>query len=189
MCPLLKLNAKAGTPVAEAVMETPEILLQARRFRVEQVVQVAKDGSRHTREVVRHPGAVVILPLLSDGRICFVRNFRIAVRETLIELPAGTLEAGEDPAETALRELAEETGYRAGRIRRLLEFCMSPGILDERMHLFLAEDLRLGEMALEGGEEIEPFLASWDEALGMIERGEIRDAKTLVGLLYYGRLR
>jgi ADP-ribose pyrophosphatase len=166
-------------------MSTPEILFQAQRFRIERVVQTTPDGSRHVREVVRHPGAVVILPLLDDGRLCFVRNYRVAVRQTLIELPAGTLEPDEPPGETALRELAEETGYRAGRMMHLLTFCMSPGILDEQMHLYLAEQLQPGPMALEAGEDIQPLLCTWDEALEMSRRGEIRDAKTLVALLYY----
>jgi ADP-ribose pyrophosphatase len=170
-------------------MSNPEILFQGRRFRVERAIQVAPDGSRHVREVVRHPGAVVILPLLQDGRVCLVRNYRVAVEQTLIELPAGVVEANEDPANTALRELAEETGYRAGRIEHLITFCMSPGILDERMHLFLAEALQAGPMALEAGEEIQPLLCTWGEALEMVRRGEISDAKTMVGLLYYRTFR
>ena len=169
-------------------MSNPNILFQGRRFRVEQAVQVTPDGVEHVREVVRHPGAVVILPLLDDGRVCFIRNYRVAVDQTLIELPAGTLEPGENPAETALRELAEETGYRAGHIEHLLTFCMSPGILDEQMHLYLAEKLQSGPMALEPGEDIQPMLCTWDESLDMVRRGEIRDAKTLVGLLYYRAL-
>ena len=103
----------------------------------------------------------------------------------MIELPAGTLEPDEDPAETARRELAEETGYRAGRIEHLITFWMSPGILDERMHLYLAEELQPGPTALEAGEDIQPLLCTWDEAMEMVRRGEIRDAKTLVGLLHY----
>jgi ADP-ribose pyrophosphatase len=170
-------------------MSTPEVLFRGKRFCVERVVQTMPDQSRHVREVVRHPGAVVILPQLDDGRICFVRNYRVAVEQTLIELPAGTLEPGEPPADTALRELAEETGYRAGRLQHLITFCMSPGILDERMHLFLAEALEPGPLALEAGEDIEPLLCTWDEALEMVRRGEIHDAKTLVGLLYYRTFR
>ena len=166
-------------------MINPEILFQALRFRVEKVVQTTPDGVSHVRQIVRHPGAVVILPLLDDGRVCFVKNYRVAVEETLVELPAGTLEPNEDPDRTAERELAEETGYRAGRMRHLLTFCMSPGILDEQMHLYLAEDLQPGTMALEPGEDIQPFLCTWDESLDMVRRGEIRDAKTIVGLLYY----
>jgi len=166
-------------------MKKPAILFQGRRFCGEQAVQTTPDGVEHVHEVVRHPGAVVILPLLDDGRLCLLRNYRVAVDQTLIELPAGTLEPDENPAETALRELAEETGYRAGRIEHLLTFCMSPGILDEQMHLYLARQLQPGPMALEPGEDIQPMLCTWDESLEMVRRGEIRDAKTLVGLLYY----
>jgi ADP-ribose pyrophosphatase len=169
-------------------MGNPTVLFQGRRFRVERAVQVTPDGVEHVREVVRHPGAVVILPLLDDGRLCFVRNYRVAVGQTLIELPAGTLEPGEDPAQTALRELAEETGYRAGKIEHVLTFCMSPGILDEQMHLYVARQLQPGPMALEAGEDIQPLLCTWDASFEMMRRGEIRDAKTLVGLLYYRTL-
>jgi len=166
-------------------MRGPELLFTGRRFRVVRLCQAMPDGSEHFREVVQHPGAVVILPLLDDGRVCFVQNYRVAVDETLIELPAGTLEPQEDPAETARRELAEETGYRAGRIEHLLSFWMSPGILDERMHLFLATALEPGPLALEAGEDIRPLLKTWQEALEMVRQGHIQDAKTLAGLLYY----
>jgi ADP-ribose diphosphatase len=166
-------------------MSDPTILFQGHRFRVERAIQVTADGVEHLREVVRHPGAVVILPLLDDGRLCFVQNYRVAVDQTLIELPAGTLEPGEDPAQAAARELAEETGYRAGHIEHLLTFCASPGVLDEQMHLYLATKLQPGPMALDAGEQIEPMLCTWQESLEMLRRREIRDAKTLVGLLYY----
>ncbi|MBN2476837.1 MAG: NUDIX hydrolase [Pirellulales bacterium] len=166
-------------------MKRPETLFEGSRFRVQRVVQVTPDGVDHVREIVRHPGAVTILPLLADGRLCFVRNFRVAVDRTLIELPAGTLEPGEDPEETARRELAEETGYRAASLRRLATFFMSPGILDERMHLYLATSLTPGPTALEPGEDIQTLLATWEEAMEMTRDGRICDAKTLVGVLYY----
>jgi len=166
-------------------MKKPELIFQAKRFCIQRVVQIAPDGAEYVREIVRHPGAVVILPILDDGRVVFVRNYRVSVNETLIELPAGTLDRREDPLMTAKRELAEETGYRAGNIKLILTFCMSPGILDEKMHLFLATSLTSGEMALEPGEDIQPFLCTWDEAIDMARRGEIHDAKSLVGLLYY----
>ncbi len=170
-------------------MSNPQILFCATRFNVERVEQVLPDGSRHRREIIRHPGAVVLLPLLDDGRICLLRNYRVAVGQTLIELPAGTLEPHESPAETALRELAEETGYRAGRLEHILTFCMSPGILDEQMHFFLAEQLQAGPTSFDAGEDIQPLLCTWDEALAMIGRGDIRDAKTLAALLYYRTFR
>ncbi len=166
-------------------MSNSDILFQGLRFRVERAIQVAPDGSRHVREVVRHPGAVVILPLLDDGRVCFVHNYRVAVDQTLIELPAGTLEPDEAPAETAIRELAEETGYRAGHMEHRMTFYMSPGILDEKMHLFVARELTPGPMALEAGEDIRVLLHTWEKTLEMVRRGDICDSKTIAGLLYY----
>jgi ADP-ribose pyrophosphatase len=170
-------------------MSDPNVLFQGQRFFIEQVVQTGSDGAQHVRQVVRHPGAVVILPLFDDGRLCFIKNYRVAVDQTLIELPAGTLEPPEDPAETARRELAEETGYRAAHFERLLSFYMSPGILDERMHLFLATQLTPGPMALEAGENIQPLPLTMNEALDLVRRDQIRDAKTLVALMYYRMFR
>jgi ADP-ribose pyrophosphatase len=113
----------------------------------------------------------------------------VAVGKTLVELPAGTLEPGEDPAVTAARELIEETGYRAAHLEKLREFYMSPGILNERMHLYLATGLAPGETALEPGEEIETLVVAWDEAVRMAVDGTIEDAKSLVGLLHYDAVR
>ena len=166
-------------------MKTPEVLYQAKRFRVERVTQVSADGSRHARDIVRHPGAVVILPLLDDGRLVFVENYRVAVEQRLVELPAGTLEPPEEPVATALRELAEETGYRAARIEHLATFFMSPGILDEKMYAYAASGLTAGEMALEAGEDIRVLPLTWQEALEMVRDGRIHDAKSVATLLYY----
>ncbi len=163
----------------------PEELLRTRRFRVVRHVETSRDGRTITKETVQHPGAVAILPLLNDGRVCLIRNYRVAVGRTLIELPAGTLEPNEDPSATAARELTEETGYRAGSVEKLREFTMSPGILNERMYLFVARDLTPGPTALEAGEEIEKLEVTWDECRRMIFDGTIEDAKTLVGLMYY----
>jgi len=166
-------------------MKRPEVLFQGRRFRVERALQRTPDGIEHVREVVRHPDAVTVLPLLDDGRVCFVQNYRVAVGQTLIELPAGVVEPGEDPALTARRELAEETGYQAEGIELLSTFYTSPGILDERMYLYLATSLKAGQATPEPGEDLRPLLATWDEALSMARDGRIQDAKTLAGLLYY----
>jgi ADP-ribose pyrophosphatase len=146
-------------------------------------------GQTITRETIQHPGAVVILPLLDDGRVCLVRNYRLAVDATLIELPAGTLAPGERAEIAAPRELAEETGYNAGRMEALGQMLMSPGILNERMHVFVATSLAAGRAAPEADEEIESLLVSWDEALAMIDDGRIQDAKTIAALLLYDRLR
>ena len=137
------------------------------------------------RHVIVHPGAVGVLPILDDGRVVLLRQYRIAVDAYLIELPAGTLEPGEEPIVSAQRELIEETGYTAGKIEPLITFYSSPGILREQLRLFVATELTPGETALEDGEDIELFVADWDEIRDMIARGEITDAKTLIGLLHY----
>jgi ADP-ribose pyrophosphatase len=162
-----------------------KILLKTRRFSVEQVEQPLSDGSIHTREIVRHPGAVTVIPLVQQDQVCLIKNYRVAVNQTLIELPAGTLEPNEDPARTAARELIEETGYKAKDITHLHSFFLSPGILDEQMHLYVATGLELVGAQREAGEQIENLLVTWQEAIEMIFQGHIRDAKTIVGLLYY----
>jgi ADP-ribose pyrophosphatase len=167
----------------------PEVLLTTSKFRVVRESIQTPGGKTKTREIVRHPGACVIVPLLDDGRVCLIRNWRVAVNQTLIELPAGTLEPPEPPEKTAERELIEETGYRAKKIEFLHDFFLSPGILDEKMHLYLATGLTAGESAREEGEEIENWLVPWEEAVAMIFRREIHDAKTIVGLLWADRLR
>ncbi len=167
----------------------PELLLETRRFNVVRHAQILPDGTTFYRETVVHPGAVVILGLVDSDHVVLIRNYRIAVDEELLELPAGTIEHGEDPLETARRELIEETGYRAEQFRRLTEFWVSPGILSERMHLFLATGLTPGPTAPEKEEQIRPLVVPWNEALAMIDQQKIRDAKTLAGILLYERMR
>ena len=170
-------------------MNDSKLLFTGSRFRVVRAEQTLDDGTVHVKEIVRHPGAVVILPLLDDGRICLIRNYRLSVDKTLIELPAGTLEPNEDTDVTARRELLEETGYRAANIELLGAFYPSPGVLDERMRFYLATGLAAGPTDLQPGENIEPLLVTWDQALAMIRDKEIEDAKTLAGLLYYHTFR
>jgi ADP-ribose pyrophosphatase len=178
------LNALNSGEFSYTVIMPDELLLTTERFRVVRDSFVTSSGQTKSREIVRHPGAVVILPLLDDGRVCLIKNFRLSVRQTLIELPAGTLDPGESPQTTAERELTEETGYRAQFVKHLHSFYLSPGILDERMHLFLATGLTEGETARELGEEIVNFVVPWEEAIALIFRGEIQDAKTIASLLY-----
>jgi ADP-ribose pyrophosphatase len=166
-----------------------EPLLETRKFRVVRIARPWPNGQIHQREIVEHPGAVAIIPMVDASHVCLIRNFRVTAGQSLLELPAGTLESGEDPARTAGRELAEETGYRAAQIRQLCHFYVSPGILDEMMHLFVASQLTPGEIALEPGEYIEPQVVRWSEAVRMAMDGTIQDAKTMVGLLYYDRVR
>lgn len=169
--------------------ENQRVLLTASRFRVVEAEQRTADGGIVPRQVVIHPGAVVIVPVCDGDRVCLIRNERVAVRKTLIELPAGTLEPPEPPAECAARELQEETGYTASAWRELSGFFMSPGILCERMHVFVAQGLTAGTPAREAGENIDNLIVPWAEALAMIDRGEIEDAKTICALLVWDRRR
>ncbi len=162
-------------------------LLSCQRFDVEAISYPLPGGEVFQREVVRHPGAVVVLPVLSDGRICLIQNYRAAVEQTLYELPAGTREVGEPPIDRARRELAEETGSQCASIEPLLDFHMSPGILDEHMFAFVATGLTAGPQQLEVGEQIANCPVSVNELDDMLRTGLLRDSKSIVVLLYYLR--
>ncbi|HHY36624.1 MAG TPA: NUDIX hydrolase [Firmicutes bacterium] len=141
------------------------------------------DGREATREVVEHPGAVAIIALTDREEVVLIKQYRQATGEEMWEIPAGKLEAGEDPRHCASRELAEETGYTATSWEKLTSFYTSPGFASEILHLFLARGLAAGEQALDPDETIHTFLVPLTLALEMIKRGEIRDAKTIVGIL------
>lgn len=139
------------------------------------------NGQEAVREVVRHPGAVVILPLLPDGKLVLVRQFRFAVGEFLWELPAGTLHAEEAPLACAERELAEETGFR-GEIVPLGEFYSAPGFCNEKLHCFLARQLQAGDTSWDEDEELELATFTPEEVVLAVAKGQIRDAKSLACL-------
>ena len=168
---------------------TRTIVHVGRKIRVAVEETTDSKGRPVRRDIVMHPGAVAILPLIDADHVCLLRNRRPAVNETLWEIPAGTLEPGEPLDEAALRELTEETGYRAGKLGKLLSFYPSPGVLDEITHLFLAEELTPGEQALEAGEEIVAEKVGWDQALAWALDGTIRDAKTLIAILFWNQTR
>ena len=148
---------------------------------------VEPSGMEVEREVVRHPGAAVLLPVTADGRVILIRQFRYAAGETLLEVPAGTIDPGETPEETAGRELVEETGYHAGRLEKLAEFFPSPGILAERMHLFLATELEKREASPDADESLELVELPWERALALEPGKDVRDAKTIVALSFLRR--
>lgn len=160
-----------------------QVLLTTKRFTVVQIDEPCADGGVRRREVAVHPGSVVIVPLLDHDRVCLIDVARVAVGETLVELPAGTLDREEPLEEAARRELAEETGFRAGRMTAAGSFWMSPGILRERMHLFVAEHLEAGPQALEPGERITTRIVPWSEAVAMCMDGRIHDAKTIAAIM------
>lgn len=160
----------------------------------EETIEDTEEGHVFTRGVLRHPGICVIVPLLSPDQILLMRQYRFAAGQELWELPAGTISgeekdhrmvATESPEGCAARELLEEAGYEAGRIRRIAECFAMPGSSDEMIYLFLATELIRRQQSLDIGEvigEIRPFTAG--EISGMIARNEIRDAKTLIGLFF-----
>lgn len=158
------------------------LVLEGERFNVHQFELTGKDGKTYHREVIRHPGAVVLLPLVDVDTVVLIENHRPTVAEVLLELPAGTREPNEAPEQTAVRELTEETGYQAGHLKKIHEFFSAPGICDELLHLYVATELTEGQHQREATEQIENRLASRDEVLRWIHQGKIRDAKTLVGL-------
>jgi len=145
-------------------------------------VKVEVEGKEHERDLVSHPGAVVVLPVLPDGRIVLIRNYRFAVEDTLWEAPAGTLELGEQPDDAAKRELEEETGYVTGDLQPLVQCYASPGYCNELFHIYAAKDLKKTEQRLEEGEQITVHPLTRDEVEALLREGKIRDAKTLVAI-------
>ncbi len=142
------------------------------------------DGGESVREVVRHRGAAVVLPILDDGRVLLVRQFRYPVAEVLLELPAGTLEPDEDPMKCAARELTEETGYSAASVTPLGRFYAAPGYTDESLQAVLATGLELTDDAEPDPDEIiDVEIVAVADLLSRIETGEIRDSKTLATIL------
>ncbi len=142
-------------------------------------------GGTAIREVVLHPGGVVAVPVLDDGRILLIRQFRYPLGKFILELPAGKLDSGLTPLETITREIEEETGHRASEITYQLSFYSTPGISNEVIHLYLARGLKAESQKLEEGEHITVQPYTLDECLEGIRKGDIADAKTILGLLWY----
>jgi ADP-ribose pyrophosphatase len=140
------------------------------------------NGKTAKREIVHHPGAVAVLPLTDDGKMIAVRQFRKPLELTIVEIPAGKLEKGEDPLACAKRELEEETGYRAERFEHLSSFYTSPGFADELLHLYVATGLQAGETRPDEDEFVEVLALTLDEAHELHRAGKIRDAKTVLAL-------
>ena len=164
-------------------------LLTCDRFSIVRVGYDDSQAVRRWKDVICHPGAVVILPLFDDDRVCLIKNRRVSVGETLLEVPAGTISAGESPIACAHRELQEETGVVAGNLRSRGWFYASPGILDEKMHLFLATDLTAGSPDLMPDEQIENHVISLGDAVELASSGEIYDAKTIIAILRLAQMK
>jgi ADP-ribose pyrophosphatase len=165
--------------------EQSELVFDGKVTKGYRVVLKMDDGRMVQRDFFKYPGAAVILPVLDDGSIVLIRNYRFAVDEHLYELPAGMLDPGEDPRDCAARELAEETGYAAGRIEKLTEFYTGPGTTDEMMYVYLATELTPGRQDLEVYERITVETHSDNEVRRMVADGTIHDAKTIATLGVY----
>jgi len=166
-------------------LKAQDKLLGGVRFDVIGVDLAKRSGGTKRREVVVPPDAVVIVPVLDDGRVVLIRNTRFAVDQTLWEIPAGTLEEGEDPATCAGRELTEETGYAAKTLTKLLDFYTSPGFCTERMTAYLAEGLSHEGQQLDETEQIEVEPVTLNDAMTMMRENRIKDGKTIAALLHY----
>ncbi len=160
-------------------------LLRVEADRVREPLLRGGEGPEVRREVVRHPGAVAVVAVAEGNRIVLVRQYRYAVDEVLLELPAGTREPGETAERTAVRELTEETGYRARTLAPLGTLFSAPGFCDEALTFFLATGLTPGPPKPDAGEDIEVVHLPMEEAVSMLAEGGFRDAKTAAGLGMY----
>ena len=144
-----------------------------------------ESGESTIREVVRHPGGVAAVPVLDDGRIVLIRQFRYPLGKYIWEIPAGKLDSGQTPRDTIARELEEEIGYTAAKLTEMCSFYTSPGFCDEVIHLFAAHGLTPCAQRLETGEHIRPETHTLNECLEMIASGEIMDCKSVLGILWF----
>ena len=164
-----------------------ETLLTGRFLRVQRDTVALPDGAQATREYIRHPGAVMVVPLLDDGRLLMERQWRHPLQRVLLEFPAGKLDAGEAPLDCGRRELLEETGYRATEWAHAGWMHNAPAYSDEGIDVWFARGLTAGTQRLDEGEFIETVAMSPAELDALASRGELTDAKTLVGLLWFQR--
>ena len=186
--------AKAPKRNATPKLVSSKLAFKGRVFNVFTDTLEEPGGHRHTKDVIRHNGSVVILAVdesknPADPDVIIERQYRHAAGQYLIELPAGTRDPGESPLAAAKREMIEETGYRAKRWTMLLKYFASPGFLGEWMQIFVARDLREGEAKPELDENLEVFRMPLSEAMKLVAEGKIHDGKTLVGLSIYDKAR
>jgi len=182
------MKKSSGTPRAkQATVLSSTTIYEGPVFGIRRDEVIEPSGVRTTREVITHPGSVVVLPVLPDGRILLIHQYRHAARQYLWELVAGRIDPGETPKVAAARELIEETGYRAKRFRVFLDIFPTPGFLEERMFILLAEGLTAGEAEPEEDEKIISRAYNRKQLEEMIRSGKLRDAKSIAGILYYFR--
>jgi ADP-ribose pyrophosphatase len=182
------MKKSSGTPRAKtAQILNSTSIYEGPVFGLRRDEVIEPSGVRAIREVITHPGSGVVLPVLPDKKILLIQQYRHATRQYLWELVAGRIDAGETPKAAAARELIEETGYRAKRFRVFLDVFPTPGFLEERMFLLLAEGLTAGEAEPEEDEKIISRAYKPKELEEMIRHGKLHDAKSIAGLLFYFR--
>ena len=180
-------KASAKNAVKEPQVLSSQIVYEGKVFGIRRDEVIEPTGVRTTREMITHPGSVVVLPVLPDGRVLLIQQYRYAARQYLWELVAGRMDGGETPEEGAARELKEETGYSAKKLKIFLEFFPTPGFLEEKMYLLLAEGLTPGEAEPEEDEKIVARAYTHKELDALLRKKKLRDAKTIAGVLYYLR--
>ena len=163
------------------------MVYEGRVFGIRRDEVIEPSGVQTTREMITHPGSVVVLPVLPDGRVLLIQQYRYAARQYLWELVAGRMDHGETPIEGAARELKEETGYTAKKLKIFLEFFPTPGFLEEKMYLLLAKGLTPGKAEPEEDEKIVTRAYTHKQLDEMLRKKNLRDAKTIAGVLYYLR--
>jgi len=162
-----------------------EMIYEGKVFGVRKDDVEEPNGVKATRVVITHPGSVVVLPVLKDGRILLIEQYRHATRQYLWELVAGRIDGGESVKHAAARELKEETGYSAKRFTEFLDVWPTPGFLEERMHILLAEGLTAGQANPEEDEKIVSHAYTLNELKRMMKSGKLKDGKSIAGILYY----
>jgi ADP-ribose diphosphatase len=170
---------------ANAKTISSKVVFKGKVFSVRRDEVIEPSGVRATRDMIAHSGSVVVMPVLDDGKIVLIRQYRYAARQYLWELVAGRIDPGEKVKQAAVRELIEETGLRAKKMHQFLEFWPSPGFLEEKMFVLLAEGITQGEAHPEEDEKIEAKAFSRAELKKMLKNGILRDGKTISSLLYY----
>ncbi|MDT8066572.1 MAG: NUDIX hydrolase [Terriglobia bacterium] len=190
MATKVKRPSTRNVKKSKAAILKSRVTYRAPVFYVTSEIVREPSGVTARRDIVRHPGSVVVLAVESSGRdarVLLAKQFRYAARKQMLELPAGRIDAGETALEAGKRELSEETGYRARKWSKAMFFYVSPGFLDETMTIFLAEELEPGKATPEEDEVIRARLVPLPKAVDMVMKGRIQDAKTIAGVLWYAR--